>query len=165
MLMSTKSYVTIAMEDGKHAVCHTSAINPANLEIIAVFYNPKIAQEYADRENGLAPTDLKELVTSITEEKTSEEAAPPTTKFVDPPGLNPELSEQQANVLRHLRKMVAEDKPLGNTKIAEALNVPVGSVHYALQTLEKKNFITAEKRGFGGNATKWIITEKGLAYN
>jgi hypothetical protein len=117
-------------QDGSVAVVHSVPPEPRLLEVIAIFSEAARARDYADRENGRA----------------ADAAAPreaPTRPVVAPPATASELSARQSAVLGALRgKMDANNQVEAKAAVlAEAANVPLGSLHSILQSLEKKGLI------------------------
>jgi DNA-binding transcriptional ArsR family regulator len=168
MLISTKSYRTITLEDGIVAVVQQSATQVANLEIIATFFDPARAQEYADLQNGVTEDGGENIdvpVINHTEEPApTPVSAPPKKRIL---ASSDELSEQQELILQHLKDKMDEEKTaqLGNGKISAATKLPIGSVFFALKKLEEKGYISALIRGFAQTPTKWQVNYKGLHYS
>jgi hypothetical protein len=132
------SFKTVVMEDGSHTVVRTDPRNPRLLEVIAIFYDAARARDYVDFENK-RPAEQPEIAPSVTPGK------PAATPNNDTSG----LSERQRSVLRALRSKMDENG-LVTAKAAElagAANIPLGSLHSVLQSLEKKQFIKSVRAG------------------
>ena len=134
---STKPFRIVAFQDGSVAVVHSVPRTPRVLEIIAVFFEAERAQDYADREN------------SRSAERTAKLTEAPTRPAVEPPAAASELSARQSAVLRALRSKMDANKQVEAKAavLAEAANVPLGSLHSILQSLEKKGLIKATRAG------------------
>ena len=119
------------------AVVHSVPRTPRVLEIIAIFFQAARARDYADRED------------SRSAEQTAELTEAPTRPVVAPPATASELSARQSAVLGALcAKMDANKQVEARAAVlAEAANVPLGSLHSILQSLEKKGLIKATRAG------------------
>ena len=126
-----------ARRAGSIAVVRSDPRTPRVLEVIAVFFEAERARDYANRENSRAA------------EPASEPTEAPTQRRVIPTAPTPELSTRQSAVLRALRaKMDANNRMEAKAAVlAEAANVPLGSLHSILQSLEKKGLIKATRAG------------------
>ena len=135
MSSSGKPFATVTLEDGTFAVVRTDPRKPPLLEVIAIFSEAERARDYADRENSRAAEPA---------------AAPeaPTRRF-EPTAPTPELSARQSAVLGALRAKMDANKQVEAKAavLAEAANVPLGSLHSILQSLEKKGLIKATRAG------------------
>ena len=137
MSSSAKPFTTVTLEDGMVAVVRTDPGKPRFLELVATFYDASHARDYADRENS----------------RSAEPAAAPkeaTTRTAGaPPAATSELSARQSAVLQVLRsKMDANQRVEEKAAVlAEAANIPLGSLHAVLQSLEKKGLIKATRAG------------------
>ena len=119
------------------AVVHSDARTPRVLEVIAIFSEAERARDYADRENSRAA-----------EPAAAPKGATTRTAGVPPPAA-PELSARQSAVLGALcAKMDANKQVEAKAAVlAEASNVPLGSLHSILQSLEKKGLIKNTRPG------------------
>ena len=128
MSASTKPFSTAAFQDGSVAVVRSVPRTPRVLEVIALFFQAERAQDYADREN-------------------STEA--PTQRRFEPTAPTPELSARQSAVLGALRAKMDANKQVEEKAavLAEAANVPLGSLHSILRSLEKKGLIKTTRAG------------------
>jgi hypothetical protein len=137
MSTSTKPFSIVTFQDGAVAVVRSDPRTPRVLEVIAVFFEAERARDYANRENSRAA------------EPASEPTEAPTQRRVIPTAPTPELSTRQSAVLRALRaKMDANNRMEAKAAVlAEAANVPLGSLHSILQSLEKKGLIKATRAG------------------
>jgi len=137
MCTSTKPFSTVTFQDGMVAVVRTDPGKPRFLELVATFYDASHARDYADREN------------SRSAEHTAELPEAPTRPAVEPPAAAGELSARQSAVLGALRAKMDANKQVEAKAavLAEAANVPLGSLHSILQSLEKKGLIKATRAG------------------
>ena len=133
---SSDTFKTVEFE-GMVAVVRTDPGKPRFLELVATFYDASHARDYADRENS----------------RSAEPAAAPkeasTRPAVEPAAAASELSARQSAVLRALRAKMDANKQVEAKAavLAEAANVPLGSLHSILQSLEKKGLIINTRAG------------------
>ena len=133
MSASTKPFSIVTFQDGSVAVVRGDPRTPRVLEVIAVFFEAARARDYADRENSRA----------------AEPAAILKEAAGEPPATAPELSARQSAVLGALHAKMDANKQVEAKAavLAEAANVPLGSLHSILQSLEKKGLIKATRAG------------------
>jgi hypothetical protein len=139
--MASEIYVAVTMEDSCFSVVKTDPANPRIMEVVATFYDAKRAREYADASN-----EGKPRVEAV--EAPKAEKPRPVSKNADAKP-NEELSDRQAAVLTALRAKMSENK-LVETKaavLAEAAQIPLGSLHSVLGSLEKKQLIVTTRPG------------------
>jgi uncharacterized membrane protein len=137
MSTSTKPFSTVTFQDGSVAVVRSDPRTPHVLEVIAIFSEAERARDYADRENSRAAEPATELTEA------------PTRPAVAPAAAAAELSARQRAVLGALRAKMGANKQVEAKAavLAEAANVPLGSLHSILQSLEKKGLIKATRAG------------------
>ena len=137
MSTSTKPFSIVTFQDGSVAVVRSDPRTPRVLEIIAIFFEAARARDYADRENSRASEPAAAPIEA------------PTRPAVAPPAAASELSARQSAVLGALRaKMDANQHVEARSAVlAEAANVPLGSLHSILQSLEKKQLIKTARAG------------------
>jgi hypothetical protein len=137
MSTSTIPFSTVTFQDGSVAVVRSDPRTPRVLEVIAIFSEAERARDYADREN------------SRSAEHTAELTEAPTRPIVAPPAAASELSARQSAVLGALRSKMDANKQVEARAavLAEAANVPLGSLHSILQSLEKKQLIKTARAG------------------
>ena len=137
MSTSTKPFSIVTCQDGSVAVVHSVPRTPRVLEIIAIFFEAARARDYADREN------------SRPAEPATEPTEAPTRPAVEPPAAASELSARQRAVLGALLSKMDANKQVEAKAavLAEAANVPLGSLHSILQSLEKKGLIKNTRAG------------------
>ena len=137
MSSSDKAFTITTFEDGSVAVVRTDPRKPRLLEIIAIFSEAARARDYAASEN------------SRSAEPASEPAEAPTQRRFEVTAPTPELSARQSAVLGALlAKMDANQRVEEKaTVLAEAANIPLGSLHSVLQSLEKKGLIKTTRAG------------------
>ncbi len=143
MESKTEFYKTVALEESTWAVVRTETGNPRLLEVIATFYDEARARDYAASQNG----ETGEL------EAVKEEPAPvavrPPREAPRTNGTETELSQRQSAVLQALREMRDSDNQVAvrAAVLAKAAQIPLGSLHSVLGSLEKKNLIEATRAG------------------
>jgi RIO-like serine/threonine protein kinase len=137
MSSNGKPFTTVTLEDGIFAVVRTDPRKPRYLEVIAIFFEAERARDYADREN------------SRSAEPAAAPKEAPTQRRVEPTAPTPELSARQSAVLGALRSTMDEHKQVAAKAavLAEAANIPLGSLHSVLQSLEKKQLIKTARAG------------------
>jgi uncharacterized membrane protein len=137
MSTSTKPFGTVTFQDGSVAVVRSVPRTPRVVEIIAIFFEAARAQDYAARENSRSAEPAAELTEA------------PTRPAVEPAAAASELSARQSAVLRALRSKMDANKQVEAKAavLAEAANVPLGSLHSILQSLEKKGLIKNTRTG------------------
>ena len=137
MSASTKPFSIVTFRDGSVAVVHSDLRTPRVLEVIAVFFEAERARDYADREN------------SRSAEPTTEPTEALTQRSVEPTVATPELSSRQSAVLGALRSTMDEHNQVAAKAavLAEAAQIPLGSLHSVLHSLEKKRLIKTARAG------------------
>jgi hypothetical protein len=137
MSSSAKPFTTVTLEDGMVAVVRTDPGKPRLLEIIAIFSDAARARDYADRES------------SRSAEPATEPTEAPTQRAAEPTAATPKLSQRQSAVLGALRARMDANKQVEAKAavLAEAANIPLGSLHAVLQSLEKKHLIKTARAG------------------
>ena len=137
MSTSTKPFSIVNFQDGSVAVVRSNPPTLRVLEVIAIFSEAARARDYADREN------------SRSSEPASEPTETPTQRRVIPTAPTPGLSARQSAVLAALRAKMDANKHVEAKAavLAEAANIPLGSLHAVLQSLEKKGLIKAARAG------------------
>jgi hypothetical protein len=105
--------------------------------LIAIFSEAERARDYADRENSRSAGHTAELTEA------------PTRPVVAPPVAAAELSARQSAVLGALRSTMDEHKQVAAKAavLAEAAQIPLGSLHSVLHSLEKKQLIKTARAG------------------
>ena len=139
MSSNGKPFTTVTLEDGGFAVVRSDPRKPWLLEMIAIFSEARRARDYADTENQQASEQQPSIAPTTSPKK--ERAAVHEGA--------PELSQRQRAVLEALRaKMngshLVEEKA---AVLAEAAQIPLGSLHSVLQSLEKKQLIKTARAG------------------
>ena len=134
MSSSDKPFTTVASEHDTFAVVRTDPRKPRLLEVIAIFYDASRARSYAEMENAsqaAVPTEA------------------PQQPIVEPTNVISELSLRQSAVLGALRAKMDENGRVAEkaADLAEAANIPLGSLHSVLQSLEKKQLIKTARAG------------------
>ena len=137
MSTGAKPFSIVTFEDGSVAVVQSDPRAPRVLEVIAIFFDTERARDYADRENSRAAEPAAELPEA------------PTRPAVEPPAAASKLSARQSAVLGVLRAKMDANKQMEAKAavLAEAANIPLGSLHSILQSLEKKQLIKTARAG------------------
>ncbi len=119
------------------AVVRSDPRTPRVLEVIAIFSDASRARDYADRENSRSAEPAAELTEA------------PARPAVEPPAAAAELGARQSAVLGALRSKMDANKQVEAKAavLAEAANIPLGSLHSVLQSLEKKQLIKTARVG------------------
>jgi hypothetical protein len=136
----------VALEDGSSAVVRIDPANPRLLEVVATFYDAARAHQYAK---------LTEDQKRVPAAKVSEAEAPaapkaaPKEEKAEPNGAAPDLSARQYAVLNALRAKMDENKQVEAKAavLAAAAQIPLGSLHSVLGSLEKKHLIVNTRPG------------------
>ena len=136
MSTRTKPFSTVTFQDGSVAVVHSVPRTPRVLEVVAIFFDAARARDYADRENS------RSAEPAVSRPR-------PRHHAVEPPAATPELSARQSAVLGALRAKMDANKQVEAKAavLAEAANIPLGSLHSILQSLEKKGLIKNTRAG------------------
>ena len=137
MSNNSKPFSAVTFQDGSVAVVRSDPRTPHILEVIAIFSDASRARDYADRENSRSPEPAA----------TPKEA--PTQRRFEPTEPTLELSARQSAVLQALRRKMDANKQVEAkvAVLAEAVNIPLGSLHAVLQSLEKKRLIKTVRAG------------------
>ncbi len=156
MASNGTTYQAVALQDGTSAVVRADPSKPRIFEVIATFYDAAHAQEYAARENAghATPRHFERAVKArpapepapVRKAAPKKRAAEKTKVELETP---PDLTERQSAVLKALR-LKMDDAQLVAAKaaaLAEAANIPLGSLHSVLQSLEKRRLIRNERSG------------------
>ena len=142
--MTTKNETlkVVALEDGSSAVVRIDPANPRLLEVVATFYDAARAQQYAQ----LTGVQKPEPVAKVSEPKLPKAS---NGKSAEANGATLDLSTRQSAVLDALRSKMDENKQVEAKAavLAEAANVPLGSLHSVLGSLEKKQLIVNTRPG------------------
>ena len=115
------------------------------LEVVAMFYDVARARKYADMEN----SQFVELRIEASPPPPVEPASTTEEEIIAPNGVGPGLTERQSAVLETLRAKADEDNlvEIKGAELADAANIPLGSVHSIVQSLEKKKCILTTRPG------------------
>jgi len=143
----SKRFKTVVFEDGTHAVVRTDPAKPGLIEVVATFYDPSRARDYADSENGQSPEQEPQIAPPAARKLAPK--ATPKQEIVEPTPTSLDLSERQSAVLTALRVKMNGNKlvEVRAAVLAEAANTPLGSLHSVLQSLEKKQLILTTRGG------------------
>ncbi len=148
MESKTEIYKTAALEDSTWAVVRTETGNPRLLEVIATFYDEARARDYAAFQNGeTGQPEARQEEAPLAAAPVSREA--PSRQAPRKNGSDGDLSQRQSAVLNALRDMMDQDKQVAARAavLAKAAQIPLGSLHSVLGSLEKKNLIQSTRPG------------------
>ena len=136
-------YKTIVLEGSTWAVVRTDPARPRFMEVIANFYDEKRAKDYTDLQNSQIEQPHHH------KEQGSVEAPAPARASHKPDVAEGELSSRQSSVLRALRGKMDETKHVAvrAAVLAQAAQIPLGSLHSVLGSLEKKGLIQTSRAG------------------
>jgi hypothetical protein len=145
MASGTGIYKTVALEGLTWAVVLTDPNEPRFMEVIAIFYDEARARDYAQAENG-EPREQTEEAAPEAKSAKMETAKPAPVKTN---GAETELSQRQSAVLKALRQKMDENNLVAvrAAVLAQTANIPLGSLHSVLGSLEKKQLIQIAKSG------------------
>ncbi len=137
---SSDMFKTVVLESSTWAVVRTDPARPRFLEVIANFYDEKRAKDYTHLLNG----EIEQP-----EEEGSAEAPAFARASHKPNVAEAELSSRQGSVLRALREKMDETKHVAvrAAVLAQAAQIPLGSLHSVLGSLEKKGLIQTSRAG------------------
>jgi DNA-binding MarR family transcriptional regulator len=137
MASKTEMFKTVTFEEGTSAVVRTDPRQPSQMVVIATFYDAARAREYANAENAQA---------EVHDEK---KVAAPKKDVSKRNGVTSDLSERQSSVLEALHTKMDHDNlvEVRAAVLAEAANIPLGSLHSVLGSLEKKHLIETARSG------------------
>jgi hypothetical protein len=156
---------TVELETGTFAVVRNDASKPLVLEVVATFYDPARAEDYAQQQNAQSSAQEPDIAP-----KAEPEAAPkanlksspkpaPKKKAVEQETAPSDLTDRQNAVLGALRVLM-DDGRLVEAKaaaLADAAKVPLGSLHSILQSLEKKALIRTARSGSARNPAVYQV--------
>ena len=144
--MTTKNETlkVVALEDGSSAVVRIDPANPRLLEVVATFYDAARAQQYAQLTG--VQSEKPEPVAKVPEPKLPKAS---NGQKAEANGATLDLSTRQSAVLDALRSKMDENKQVEAKAavLAEAANIPLGSLHSVLGSLEKKQLIVNTRPG------------------
>ena len=146
MTGNNETLKVVALEDGSSAVVKIDPANPRLLEVVATFYDAARAHQYAKLTEGQKREPVARL--SEPEAPAAPKAAPKEEK-AESNGAAPDLSARQNAVLNALRAKMDENKQVEAKAavLAEAAQIPLGSLHSVLGSLEKKHLIVNTRPG------------------
>lgn len=136
------AFRTIVWDDSTWTVVRIDPSRPHFMEIIAHFYEEARAKDYAGLQNE------KTSESPFAEEQKAHPAVPEhnTHRAVASGG---ELSSRQNAVLKTLREKMDENREVAvrAAALAQAAQIPLGSLHSVLGSLEKKGLIKTTRGG------------------
>jgi hypothetical protein len=154
MASRTGIYKTVALEGLTWAVVLTDPNEPRFMEVIAIFYDEARARDYAEAENGEPEARAEEAAPEVNTPISEPEPAPAKVETakaapVKTNGAEAELSQRQSAVLKALRQKMDENNLVAvrAAVLAQTANIPLGSLHSVLGSLEKKQLIQIAKSG------------------
>ncbi len=133
---------TVVLENSTWAVVRTDPARPRFMEVIANFYDEKRAREYADLQNQTGQPGQQK-------EQEQVKAPAPERTSAKPDAGEPELSARQSAVLKALREKMDENRHVAvrAAVLAQSAQIPLGSLHSVLGSLEKKGLIQTSRAG------------------
>jgi len=143
---NSETLKVVALEDGSSAVVKVDPANPRLLEVVATFYDAARAHQYAE----LTEDRKREPAARLSEpEAPATPKSAPKEKKAEPTEAAPDLSARQNAVLNTLRAKMDENKQVEAKAavLAEAAQIPLGSLHSVLGSLEKKRLIVNTRPG------------------
>ena len=146
MTSNSETLKVVALEDGSSAVVKVDPANPRLLEVVATFFDAARAHQYAKLTEDQNPEPVVRL--SGPEAPATPKAAPKEKK-AEPTEAASDLSARQNAVLNALRAKMDENKQVEAkaATLAEAAQIPLGSLHSVLGSLEKKRLIVNTRPG------------------
>lgn len=147
MTSNSETLKVVALEDGSSAVVKVDPANPRLLEVVATFFDAARAHQYAKLTEDQNPEPVVRL--SEPEAPAAPKAAPKEKKKAESTEAAPDLSARQNAVLNALRAKMDENKQVEAkaATLAEAAQIPLGSLHSVLGSLEKKRLIVNTRPG------------------
>jgi hypothetical protein len=148
MADANEKFKVISLDDGSSAVVKLDQEKPRLMEIIAIFYDAARAHAYA----GLSGSRWEEAPLAAEPVAAEPAVAPHSAEEKDeaePTEIDPGLTTRQSAVLGALRSKM-DDKNSVEIKaaiLAEAAQIPLGSLHSVLVSLEKKQLIATTRAG------------------
>ncbi len=137
----------VALDDGSSAVVKIDPANPRLLEVVATFYDAARAQQYVQ----LAGVEKPEPVATVPLATVPQPKLPKASNGHKAPanGASLDLSVRQSAVLNVLRSKMDENKNVEAkaADLALAAQIPLGSLHSVLGSLEKKQLIVNTRPG------------------
>jgi hypothetical protein len=143
---NSETLKVVALEDGSSAVVKVDPANPRLLEVVATFFDAARAHQYAK----LTEDQNPEPVVRVSEpEAPAAPKAAPKERKAESTEAAPDLSARQNAVLNALRAKMDENKQVEAkaATLAEAAQIPLGSLHSVLGSLEKKRLIVNTRPG------------------
>ncbi len=128
---------TVVLDESRHAVVLIDAAKPHTMEIIEIFFDAARARDYADRENRRSAEPQLEPAKAPTQGHAEPAAATAATA-----ALSPRQSEALHAKMDEHKQVTATARAL-----AAAAQIPLGSLHSVLQSLEKKQLIKTVRAG------------------
>lgn len=152
MTSSNETLKVIVLEDGSSAVVKVDSANPRILEVVATFFDAARAHAYA-QQAAVAKSAPNGNAKSEPNGKVVEPELPPAQEDDEPKNHKsaalPDLSPRQHAVLSALREKMDENKQVEAkaADLAHAAQIPLGSLHSVLGSLEKKQLIANTRPG------------------
>ena len=136
---------TVELDDGTVAVVQTDPAQPHLLEVLATFYDASRARDYIDLESKRSSEQPEVAAPAIP----TNHGANSRNHAAKPQSDVSGLSERQKAVLEALRTKMDNNKLVAAkaATLAGTANIPLGSLHSVLQSLEKKQLIKTVRAG------------------
>ena len=137
---SSDVFRMVVLENSTWAVVRTDPARLRFMEVIANFYDEKRAKDYMD----LLNSQIEQP-----NERGSADAPAPARASHKPDVAETELSSRQSAVLKALREKMDDTKHVAvrAAVLAQAAQIPLGSLHSVLGSLEKKGLIQTSRAG------------------
>jgi hypothetical protein len=149
----TEMFKTVAMENSTWAVVRTDPAKPRMMEVVATFFDEERAREYADLQNGepagqAAAAQAEPAPAPVARKRAAAPAKRAPAK-VNGAHTEVDLSQRQSAVLRAMREKADENNEVAvkAAVLASAAQIPLGSLHSVLGSLEKKKLVQLTKAG------------------
>ncbi len=147
MASANEMFKVISLDDGSSAVVKLDHEKPRLMEIVAIFYDAARAYAYAGL-SGSRREEEPQAAEPVAVEPTAAEPAIEKDE-AEPTEAEPGLTTRQSAVLGALRAKM-DDENLVEIKaaiLAETAQIPLGSLHSVLVSLEKKQLIATTRAG------------------
>jgi hypothetical protein len=143
-----EKFKVISLDDGSSAVVKLDREKPRLMEIVAIFYDAARAHAYA----GLSVSRREEeppAAEPVAAEPSVASHSVDEKDEAEPTETEPGLTARQSAVLGALRAKMDDENSveIKAAILAEAAQIPLGSLHSVLVSLEKKQLIATTRAG------------------
>jgi hypothetical protein len=153
MADANEVFKVISLDDGSSAVVKVDHEKPRLMEIVAIFYDAARAHAYAGlsggRREAAAPAAEPVAAEPIVAEPAATSESANEKDEAEPIETEPGLTVRQSAVLGALRAKMDDENSveIKAAILAEAAQIPLGSLHSVLVSLEKKQLIATTRAG------------------